>query len=77
MKKSLITILFSITFFACDSPKNGPSKSTPLKDSIYHDLDLSKIDTTDYLIRKSDEDPNYELGVPFAFINKKMIPLFL
>lgn len=71
MKLGLIFLAISMTLFSCDVPKSNPPNKTSSLDSIYHDLDLSKIDTTDYLVRKSDEDPNYELGVPFAFINKK------
>lgn len=39
--------------------------------SKYHDIDLSKIDTNDYLIISSNGRPTFELGQPFAFVNKK------
>lgn len=37
----------------------------------YHNLDIQLIDTNDYLIRVSPDDPYYEWGSPFAYVNKK------
>jgi WG containing repeat len=71
MKFSLTFLAVLITLFSCDVTKSNPPNKTSALDSIYHDLDVSKIDTTDYLVRKSDEEIYYELGVPFAFVNKR------
>ncbi len=71
MKLGLIFLAISMTLFSCDVPKSNPIKKTSSLDSIYHDLDISKIDTTDYLVRKSKENAYYELGVPFAFVDKR------
>ncbi|HLO54704.1 MAG TPA: WG repeat-containing protein [Saprospiraceae bacterium] len=71
MKLGFIFLAISMTLFSCDAPKSNPIKKTSSLDSIYHDLDLSKIDTTDYLVRKSKENTYYELGVPFAFVDKR------
>lgn len=71
MKLGFIFLAISITLFSCDVPKSNQPKKTSSLDSIYHDLDISKIDTTDYLVRKSKENAYYELGVPFAFVDKR------
>jgi hypothetical protein len=71
MKLGLIFLAISITLFSCDVPKSNPPKITSSLDSIYHDLDLSKIDTTDYLTISSEAGQFYELGVPFAFVDKR------
>ena len=71
MKLGFIFLAISMTLFSCDVPKSNPPKKTSSLDSIYHDLDLSKIDTTDYLTISSEAGPFYELGVPFAFVDKR------
>jgi len=71
MKLGFIFLAISMTLFSCDVPKSHPPKKTSSPDSIYHDLDFSKIDTTDYLTISSKAGPFYELGVPFAFVNKR------
>lgn len=65
MKTKLILLIVSILIISCRI-----SKKNILDGRIqYHDIELSKIDTSDYLIVVSKEV--YELGVPFAFINSK------
>ena len=71
MKFSIIFLAISITLVSCDVPKSNLGNKTSALDSIYHDLDVSKIDTTDYLTISSEAGPFYELGVPFAFVNKR------
>lgn len=71
MKFSIIFLAISITLVSCDVPKSNLGNKTSALDSIYHDLDVSKIDTTNYLTISSEAGPFYELGVPFAFVNKR------
>jgi hypothetical protein len=66
MKTNLILIIASIVLISCSISKNNK-----IKEIGYHDLDLSTIDTNDFLIAVSPDDPNYEFGSPFAFVNKK------
>jgi hypothetical protein len=71
MKFRLIFLAISVTIFSCDVPKSNPKEYKSSKETNYHELDLSKIDTTDYLTISSEAGPFYELGVPFAFVNKR------
>lgn len=64
MDAKYIILFVLVTTVSCSISKNN--KSEEFK---YHDIILSKIDTTDYLIAISDKDPNYELGVPFGFVD--------
>ena len=66
MKINLIIIIGIIFLISCTALQKD--KAVEIK---YHDLDLTAIDTNDYLIRKSPDDPYYELGSPFAYINQK------
>lgn len=71
MKCRFIFLTISITIFSCDVPKSISKEKELSKETIYHELDLSKIDTNDYLIISSEVGPFFEMGVPFAFINKR------
>ena len=66
MRASLILIIASVVLISCSILKNKEVERIK-----YHDLDLSIIDTNDILIAISPDDPNYELGSPFAFVNSK------
>lgn len=42
-----------------------------METSTYHDLRLSQIDTSDFLIAVSESGEAYEFGSPFTFVNRK------
>ena len=66
MKTNLLFIIAALVITSCSI-----SKTKKTEEIKYQDLDLSTIDTTDYLIAKSPDDPNYELGSPFVFVNRE------
>ncbi len=66
MKAGLIFTIVVFTLASCSHSKRN--KSEEIK---YHDLDLSSIDTTDYLIARSSNGPVYEFGSPFAFTDQR------
>jgi len=58
-------ILCSLVLISCRY-KNEKFNSLP-----YHDISYTSLDTTDYLLRISDQGSDFELGVPFAFVDKR------
>lgn len=54
----------SVMMSSCGNFKNR----TQINDKKYYDINLSRNDTNDYLLRVPEND--YELGKPFGFINK-------
>ena len=65
MKTNLIFIIASLVITSC-----SVSKTKKTEEIKYQNIELSTIDTTDFLIAKSPDDPNYELCSSFAFVNR-------
>jgi hypothetical protein len=65
VKTNLIFIIASLVITSC-----SVSTTKKTEEIKYQNIELSTIDTTDYLIAKSPDDPNYELGSSFAFVNR-------
>lgn len=65
MKTNLTLIIAVLILVSCSI-----SKTKKVEEIKYHDIELSSIDTTNFLIAKSPDDPYYELGSPFTFVNR-------
>lgn len=66
IKRIIILLIPSIIILSCSVLMNKESEGI-----MYHNLDMQLIDTNDYLLRVSPDDPYYEWGSPFAYVNKK------
>ncbi len=66
MKTKIILLIANLVLMSCSVMNN--KKAENIK---YRDLDLSAIDTNDFLIVKSQDVSGYETGSPFAFVNRK------